>query len=114
MQLLSVQPEAPPPALPLRAQLFSVAPTAATPELPIRAQLLSVLLDAPEPELPISKQLLRVPPNAPPAPLVSVNPERLELPVSAAHQFNRPPLIKVTSGPLTLRTDRRSRPGIGA
>src|SRR6266404_5417719 len=113
MQLFRVQPKAPP-ELPLTVQLFSVAPTAAPPELPIRAQLLSVLLDATEPELPVRIQLLTMPPDAPPAPLVNVNPERLELPVSAAHQFNRPPSIKVTSGPLTLRTDRRSRPIIGA
>src|SRR6266581_4307232 len=99
MQLFSVQPEAPPPALPLRVQLFSVPPTAPKPVLPVTAQLLSVLLYAPEPELPIRMQLLTVPPDAPPTPLVKVNPERMELPARDAHQFNRPPSILVASGP---------------
>src|SRR6266567_1479437 len=106
MQLFSVQPEAPPPALPVSVQFVSVLDLAPTPELPLRVQLLRVLKLAPYEALPLNVQSFTVPPEAPPAPLVSVKPDRLASPAKDTHRFDRAPLIIVNNGPLTLRTLR--------
>src|ERR1043166_8697850 len=124
MQFFSVQPDVPPPELPVSVQLVSVLEMAPTPELPARAQLFSAQADtppvvfpvivqlfsvlelAPYEVLPVIMQLLNMPPEAPPAPLVKVNPDKVASRAKDTHRFDRPPLIRVNSGPLTLRTVR--------
>src|SRR5712691_1125137 len=124
MELLTVQPDTPPPELPVSVQLASVLELAPTPELPATAQLFSAQPDAPPEVLPVMVQLLRVlelapyevlplnvqlvnePPEAPPTPLVKVNQDRLTPLARDTHRFDRPPLITVNNGPLTLRTVR--------
>src|SRR5712671_4199168 len=113
MQLLSAQPDAPLPKLPVSVQLFSVQPEAPLPELPVRMQLLSAQPDAPFPELPTMAQLLSVPPEAPPAPLVNVNPDRVAPLARDTHRFELAPLIIVNSAPLTLRTGSAADAWIG-